>query len=154
MNKNLNEYAGYCSNETHIEKKGSGISINTFSYKGCWNCPYFELDEEFYAYVEDFAKIHNVTINTIRRWCRTNKLNAIKCIKERYGNGLDYGSNQRWLIIKEEKKMKVKCSKCEAVVNIAEDNDFMAIFGHLKVGEYLDSTCALCEERCALEVVE
>jgi len=50
--------------------------------------------------------------------------------------------------------MKVKCSKCEAVVNTPEDNDFVALFGHPKVGEYIDWTCAVCEEECALEVIE
>ena len=34
---------GKCSNPTHIQYKGEEISEETFEYKGCWNCEFFDM---------------------------------------------------------------------------------------------------------------
>lgn len=93
------EYVGRCQNETHVEIKGDGISLDTFAYKGCWLCPYFELDINKFMYVYQASEKYNVSEETIRRLCRNGKLKAYKCVRERYPEGNCFsGSNIIWLI--------------------------------------------------------
>jgi len=98
------EYVGYCENETHVERKGADINADTFGYKGCWNCPWFELNTELYMYVKEASEKYGVSETTIRRWCNNKKLNAKLCVRIRYDeSNCFFGSNKIWLIKKARK---------------------------------------------------
>lgn len=61
---------GYC--EYHEEN----ITPNTFEWKGCWTCQYFQRNDDF-MYVEEVANKCGVSKKTIYRWIKKGKLNAI-----------------------------------------------------------------------------
>lgn len=66
---------GKCSNLTHINYKGEEISEETFEYKGCWNCGYFEYGDDFPYYdVEETSHQLGVSKSTIIRWIKKGKL--------------------------------------------------------------------------------
>jgi len=92
---------GHCSNETHAEKKGDYITLDTFSFKGCWNCQFFTLDEDFMT-TKEASEHYKVSRNTIRRWCKNKKLNAFLCCQQRFGEHPFFmGSPKIWLIKKD-----------------------------------------------------
>ena len=93
----LNNYIGWCENETHIERKGDGIELETFEYKGCWNCQYFKRNTEEVMMVKEAADKYKVSKSTIRRWCRIGKLQCYLCEKQRFGGSFD-GSSRLWII--------------------------------------------------------
>lgn len=100
-----NEKIGLCHNETHKQHKGNKISLSTFKYKGCWNCPHFQYDTNVYITVKKASKIYNKSQSTIRRWCKNGKLNAELYVKERYQAMNSWnGSNKIWLIKNEVKE--------------------------------------------------
>jgi len=72
---NIERIIGYCSNETHIKHKGKEINEESFEYKGCWNCIYFERVSNFPYYdVEEISELLCVSKNTIRRTINKGKL--------------------------------------------------------------------------------
>ncbi len=99
--KKWEEYVGQCSNETHIEKKGEDLELETFEYKGCWNCRWFTLNEKHYMSIEQAAKEYGKSKSTIRQWCREGTIEAKLCKKERYG----FGSTQKWIIKKQKEEV-------------------------------------------------
>ena len=68
---------GKCLNETHIKYKDEEISEETFEYKGCWNCEYFEYGDGFPYYdVKEASQQIGVSKSTIIRWIKKGKLSG------------------------------------------------------------------------------
>lgn len=68
---------GKCLNEIHIKHKSEEISEETFEYKGCWNCEYFEYGDNFPYYdVEEASQQIGVSKSTIIRWIKAGKLSG------------------------------------------------------------------------------
>ena len=105
MNEN---FVGYCFNKTHNEFRDEKIDEYTFSYKGCWNCDFFCLNEERYMYVEEASLLYGVSQKTIRTWCKNGKIDASLCKRDRFEYGSIGGPNKRWLIEKTKNDKKLK----------------------------------------------
>ena len=94
---------GNCNNDTHIEYNGDFININTFIYKGCWNCRWLSLNEDEFMFVKEASAMYRVSEATIRNWCQKGRLNAKLCVKGRHSAGLFSGPNKIWLIKKKKR---------------------------------------------------
>jgi hypothetical protein len=94
---------GECTNVSHIEHKGDLISLDTFIYKGCWNCRWLSFNDDEYMFVKEASAMYGVSEATIRNWCQNGKLNAKLCVKVRSSSGFFCGPNKIWLIQKKNK---------------------------------------------------
>lgn len=91
---------GTCNNLTHQKYKGEKISLETFEYKGCWNCHYFERDANFPYYdVKEAPKILGKSKSTIIRWIKNNKLDGNLFI--RIESKFQSGAPKKYFITKE-----------------------------------------------------
>jgi len=98
---------GKCLNETHIKHKGEEISEETFEYKGCWNCEYFEYGDNFPYYdVEETSQLIGVSKSTIRRWIKKGKLAGKLFIM--WESKFVWGSRKKYYIDKNEVDTNVK----------------------------------------------
>ena len=102
-----NTKIGECTNVSHIEHKGDLISLDTFIYKGCWNCRWLSVNDDDYMYVKEASAMYGVSEATVRNWCQNGKLNAKLCVKVRCSSGFFCGPNKIWLIHKESKTGKI-----------------------------------------------
>jgi len=93
---------GECTNISHIEHKGSFVSLDTFIFKGCWNCQWLSFNDDEYMFVKEASAMYGVTEATVRNWCKNGKLNAKLCVKVRYSSGFFLGPNKIWLIQKKK----------------------------------------------------
>ena len=95
----FDEFIGICNHEIHIEKNKQSIYLDTFSYKGCWNCQYFKFNINNYMFVNEASKIYGVSESTIRNWCKNRRIEAQLCKRTRYDKSeIFLGSNKIWLI--------------------------------------------------------
>ena len=80
----------------------SDIDSNEFEWKGCWTCQYFTYHKDFhYIGATEAAKLIGVSLSTIHRWIKQEKLEGLLFTRGRTRPFI-LASRKKWFVSKSD----------------------------------------------------